>query len=156
MLAIWVSCYLTYGGQLAGKRSNNGPAICSLPAKSHEMGVEGSELVGGKGQPPWKPYLEAPGRGNKRQVQARPTPAMSPPLLPLDCQAEESLAEFVFHILISKRVGSSVCEPPARGKEKATRKFALEQRLLYPKCHHLLTVVKEISGIPLLNDARCK
>ena len=51
MLAIWVSCYLTYGGQLTGKRSNNGP-ICSPPAESHEMGVEGSKLVGGEGAIP--------------------------------------------------------------------------------------------------------
>ena len=35
------------------------------PPKSHEMGVEGSELVGGKGQPPWKPYLEAAWEGGE-------------------------------------------------------------------------------------------
>ena len=61
-----------------------GQLYVPCPPKSHEMGVEGSELVGGKGQPPWKPYLEAPGRGNNiRQVQGRPTPAMSPPRPPL-------------------------------------------------------------------------
>ena len=52
-----ISCYLTYGGQLAGKRSNNGPQYVPRVTWNGGRGV----LTGGREDQPsplWKPYLE--------------------------------------------------------------------------------------------------
>ena len=69
------------------------------PPSHMKWGSRGLNWWAGKGQTPWNPYLEATGR--KRQVQARSTPAMSPPPTPLDCQAEESKAEFILRLKFS-------------------------------------------------------
>ena len=66
-----ISCYLTYGGQLAGKRSNNGPQYVPRVTWNGGRGV----LTGGREDQPsplWKPYLE-PTVGQLRPA----TPAMS-------------------------------------------------------------------------------
>ena len=111
MLAILVSCYLTYGGELTGKRGNNGP-ICSLPPPSHmKWGSRGLNWWAGRGnphhpipglnwwagkgegrgKPPSKPYLEATGKAGAGA-------SYTCNVIPLDCQAEESQPEFIFQI----------------------------------------------------------